>query len=83
MWKLSAEQGYAKAQYNLGLMYALGEGVNQDKVYAHMWWNITPSTGDDSAKKNKKIVEKEMTSSQIAEAQRLARECVKKKYKGC
>jgi len=64
-------------------MYALGEGVPQDKVYAHMWWNIAASTGDDSAKKNKKIVEKKMTSSQIEEAQRLARECVKKNYKGC
>ena len=82
-WKLAAEQGYVDAQYNLGLLYALGEGVPQDKVYAHMWWNIAASTGDDSAKKNKKIVEKEMTSSQIEEAQRLARECVKKNYKGC
>ena len=82
-YKLAAEQGQAKAQYNLGLMYALGEGVPQDRVYAHMWWNIAALTGDDSAKKNKKIVEKKMTSSQIEEAQRLARECVKKNYKGC
>ena len=82
-YKLAAEQGQAKAQYNLGLMYALGKGVPQDRVYAHMWWNIAALTGDDSAKKNKKIVEKKMTSSQIEEAQRLARECVKKNYKGC
>ena len=30
----------AKAQYNLGVMYALGEGVIKDYVYAHMWGNI-------------------------------------------
>ena len=33
---LSAEQGNAEAQYNLGVMYALGQGVIEDKVYAHM-----------------------------------------------
>ena len=29
------------------------------------------------------FVEQNMTPSQIAEAQKLARECVRKKYKGC
>jgi len=29
------------------------------------------------------LVAKEMTPSQIQEAQRLARECVRKNYKGC
>ena len=82
-WTPLAEQGNVKAQYNLGLMYALGEGVIQDNVYAYMWWNIAASTGLDNAKKNKKIVTEKMTSSQIEEAQRLARECVKKNYKGC
>ena len=83
LYQLAAEQGDVDAQYNLGLMYFFGEGVPQDNVYAHMWWNIAASTGDDDAKANKKIVEKKMTSSQIEEAQRLARECVKKNYKGC
>ena len=81
---LSAEQGYAKAQYNLGVMYALGQGVIADKVYAHMWGNILNSNGHEDGKKIMDYLLKQgMTPSQIEEAERLARECVKKNYKGC
>ena len=33
-----AEQGDAKAQYNLGVMYGKGLGVPQDYALAHMWF---------------------------------------------
>ena len=39
-WKPLAEQGSAKAQYNLGVMYGNGLGFVQDFINAHMWWNI-------------------------------------------
>ena len=81
---LSAEQGYAKAQYNLGVMYALGQGVIEDKVYAHMWGNILNSNGHEDGKKIMDYLLKQgMTPSQIEEAERLAKECIKKNYKGC
>jgi hypothetical protein len=80
---LAAEQGYARAQYSLGLMYALGVGVIQDNVYALMWWNIAASSGHKSASKNRDIDAKRMTPSQLEKAQNLARECVRKNYKGC
>jgi len=57
--------------------------VIQDNVYAHMWFNIAASNGDTDAVKNRDIAAKNMTSSQMAEAQKLARACVAKKYKGC
>jgi TPR repeat protein len=82
-YTLAAEQGYADAQYNLGVMYANGEGVLQDYVRAHMWWNIAASSGVKVASKNRDTIAKRMTPSQIAEAQDLAQECVKKNYKGC
>ena len=81
---LSAEQGNAEAQYNLGVMYALGQGVIEDKVYAHMWGNILNSNGHEDGKKIMDYLLKQgMTPSQIEEAERLARECIKKNYKGC
>ena len=81
---LSAEQGNATAQYNLGVMYALGQGVIEDKVYAHMWGNISNSNGYEGGKKLMDyLLEQGMTPSQIEKAQDLARECVKKNYKGC
>ena len=82
-WRPLAEQGNAVAQYNLGAMYYNGQGVLQNNVYAHMWFNIAASNGYDEAVKNRDIVAKTMTTEQLAEAQKLARECVRKKYKGC
>ena len=64
-------------------MYAKGAGVIQDSVYAHMWWNIAASTGDKDAVSNRDIVANQMTPADISAAQKLARECVRKKYKGC
>jgi len=80
---LSAEQGNADAQYNLGLMYGTGLGVTQDNIYAHMWWSVAELSGNKSASKNKDIIAKRMNSNQIEKAQEFARECVRKKYKGC
>ena len=82
-YRKSAEQGISEAQYNLGLMYMEGEGVPQDNIYAHVWFNIAASNGSDLGAGNRNIVVERMTKDQIAEAQRLARECVKKNYKDC
>ncbi len=65
------------AQYNLGLMYHNGQGVPQDYVHAHMWFNLAaaglpPGEDRDSAVKNRDIVATLMTPAQIAEAQRRA-----------
>ena len=82
-YQLAAEQGDAKAQGNLGVMYAFGNGVMKDYVYAHMWGNIASMNGNDLGALLRDDFAEKMTSSQIEEAQRLARECVKKNYKGC
>ena len=82
-YRLAAEQGDVRAQINLGLMYAKGVGVIQDNVYAHMWSNIAASAGDKDAVSNRDIIANQMTLADISVAQKLARECVHKKYKGC
>ena len=79
----AAEQGDPVAQYNLGLMYVRGQGVIQDLVYAHMWFNLAASTGLAEAVKDRGVAAKRMTSADISKAQELARECVRKNYKGC
>ena len=75
-YTLAAEQGFARAQYNLGVMYYNGKGVPQDNVYSHMWWNIAASSGHKDAIKNRDIVAKKMTSSQLEKSQNLARNFV-------
>jgi uncharacterized protein len=69
-----AEQGIARAQYNLGLMYDNGEGVPQNYVIAHMWFNLAAAGGLKSAAQNRDGVAARMTPAQVAEAQQLARE---------
>ena len=79
----AAEQGDAEAQYNLGTMYAIGQGVPQDNVYAHMWFNLAAVDGDEKASGKRDIIAKRMTTEALSKAQSLARECLKKNYKGC
>lgn len=82
-YRLAAEQGHAKAQNNLGLRYYNGDGVVQDYLYAHMWMNIATSLGNRNARNNRDHVQGRMTAEQIAQAQQLARECIRKNFKNC
>ena len=82
-FRLSAEKGDAYGQFSLGFMYANGYGVIEDYVYALMWWYISSSNGNENAKEYIEEFEEIMTTSQIKEAQRLSKECIKKDCKGC
>jgi hypothetical protein len=73
-YRLAAAQGDASAQGNLGFMYGNGTGVLQDYVAAHMWFNLSAAQSNAKAVENRDSLATEMTSAQIAEAQRLARD---------
>ena len=45
----AAEQGNADAQFNLGLMYANGQGVRQDDAQAVQWYRKAAEQGDAQA----------------------------------
>jgi len=47
-----AEQGVAKAQYNLGVMYENGRGVRQDYAEALKWYRQAAAQGDAEAQYN-------------------------------
>ena len=78
-YQLAAEQGEPSSQNILGVMYKNGNGVTQDKVLAHMWFNIAASNGSEKAMKNRDKIESVMSSAQIISAQNLAR-VLSKKY---
>jgi hypothetical protein len=82
-YKLAAEQGDASAQFNLGNMYRKGQGVAQDFTRAHMWYNLAAVSGDKGAVKNRDLIAAEMTPQQIAQAQKLARECTARNFQNC
>jgi TPR repeat protein len=82
-YKLAAAQGNASAQINLGLMYDDGKGVVQDYTRAHMWTNLGVVDGNTMAVKYRDIIAAQMTPQQIAEAQKMARECQARNFKNC
>ena len=75
-YKLAAEDGDVSAQFYLGDVYSSGQGVAQDFVQAHMWYNIAAANGNYVAAGSRDLVAKNMTSAEIEEAQKLAREWV-------
>ena len=50
--KRAAEQGHAEAQYNLGVMYQNGEGVQEDKREAVKWYRKSAEQGFANAQYN-------------------------------
>ena len=81
-WKKAAEQGYGEAMSHLGWQYKTGHGVPQDYVTAHMWYNLH-SAISKWGERDREEVASIMTSEQIAEAQKMARECFRRNYKDC
>ncbi len=77
-WRKAADQGFADAQYILGVMYVNGRGVPQDYVEAHARLSLAASRATrDTQNKSAEIrdaLAKQMTPAQLAEAQRLVRE---------
>jgi len=82
-FRLAAQQGSMKAQNNLGSMYSQGQGVVQDYVKAHSWYNLSAVSGHAIAIENRDRVAKLMTPQQVADAQKLARDCQARQFKGC
>ena len=69
-----AEQGNARAQYNLGMVYGNGEGVPQGYVMANMYSNIDSVNGDKDSVSNRDEGAKKTTSSQIERVENLVME---------
>jgi TPR repeat protein len=57
LWRHVADQGYAKAQYNLGVAYALGKGVRKDSAEALKWWRRAAKQGHVEAERQIRLLE--------------------------
>jgi TPR repeat protein len=80
-YRRAADQGNARAQYDLGVLYMRGTGVPRDSVQAHKWCALAGrrSSGGDAktrkaAKHQRDELARSMTTAQLDEARRLARE---------
>ncbi|MGE5260909.1 MAG: hypothetical protein ACM3MH_08530 [Actinomycetota bacterium] len=70
----AGQTGMPDALFELGMLYATGRDVAADLVAAHKWFNLAAARGNQSALSYRVELAREMSSEQIAEAQRQARE---------
>ena len=71
---IAAAGGTPDALFELGLMYCAGRDVDLDLVSAHKWFNLAAMRGNEDAKRYRMEIAREMSKTEIAEAQRQARE---------
>ena len=89
-YRKAAEQGYASAQWLLGIMYSKGEGVPENDVAALAWLNISQTNSAIKFKLDNEYIPKikanivmlkNISPEQIAKAQELSKEMIKKNPK--
>ena len=71
---VAAPQPQPEDLYRLGLIYSTGQGAPLDYVEAHKWFNLAALRGFEAAKSCRKELADQMSSAEIAAAQRAARE---------
>jgi TPR repeat protein len=78
-----AEQGNAKAQKVLGVMFRKGEGVPKSAVRARMWFALAAKRGDTGAKAGLRDLSRTMTTPEISQADAMAKACEASNYRNC
>jgi uncharacterized protein len=86
-YRSAAAQRNGLAQNNLGLMYANGQGVSRDYVRAQMWLIMAAASlnGEDGKRaiEYRDIIANKMAPARIAQARKMAADCVASSYRNC
>jgi TPR repeat protein len=83
VFRTLAEQGNAKAQNVLGVMFRKGEGVARNPARAHMWFSFAAKRGEAGAKAELREVSRTMTAQEISQAEAMAEACEASNYRAC
>ena len=78
-----AEQGNARAQSALGVMYRRGEGVKRSSVRAFIWFSRAAARGDATARVEMREVSQTMTAEELSQAREMAQACEASNYRQC
>lgn len=73
-YKKAADQGYAPAQYNLGILYDEGRGVPQNRAAAYFWLHLAASTGKKDYAARRDRTAQHLTLVQMAQLKKRAAE---------
>jgi TPR repeat protein len=83
VFRAMAEQGNAKAQRLMGVMYRRGEGVSRNPVRAFLWFSRAAARGDIAARSELREVTRTMTPEQVVQARQVAEACEASDYRNC
>ena len=82
--KYLASIGNLTAQHNLGGLYLQGNCLPINYLNAYMWRSLhAAATGSESNRSFLKLIEQRMSTNQVAEAQKLAKDCQARNFKNC
>lgn len=79
-FEIAANKGFPGAQFNLGNIYANGEGVQQDFTKAYMWLYVANEYGHKQAEKRMSLLlrERKLFPNQAMHAKELAEDFITK-----
>ena len=72
--EIAVQTGAPDALFELGILYATGRDGDMDLVTAHKWLNLAAARGNEAAQTYRVELAREMSSDQISDAQKQARE---------
>src|ERR1700709_2327462 len=83
VFRTLAEQGNAKAQNVLGIMFRKEEGVPKNPARAHMWFSFAAKRGEARAGAELREVSRTMAAQEISQAEAMAKACEASNYRAC
>lgn len=78
-----AQQGSARAQGVLGVMYRKGHGVAKSFPRAFMWLSMASARGDARARTELREVSRSMSPEELARAREMMAACEASNYRSC
>ena len=67
-FRKAAERGVADSQFNLGILYARGIGVEQNLAESYKWFSLAAAQGDADAGRKREDVAKRLDAQSLAAA---------------
>ena len=72
--EISVAVATAETLLEIGMKYCIGQGVSQNLVAAHKWFNLAAMKGSECAKQYRCEISREMSPADVYNAQRQARD---------
>src|SRR5205814_5450457 len=67
-FRKAADRGVADSQYNLGILYARGIGVEQNLAESFKWFSLAAAQGDADAARKRDDIAKRLDAQSLAAA---------------